>query len=107
MGKAMVANPALAGEIRPSGMKTGACGNVGQEAEGNGDRYVVVACNEAFKKVNSLPDDRRPSAPYFYPNWGGRRATGAFTHKATGMGSGALTGALFGPRLTFSFDIHQ
>jgi hypothetical protein len=68
MGKAMVANRTR--EIRPSGMKTGACGNVGQEAEGDGDRHVVVACNEAFKKVNSLPDDRRPSAPYFYPDRG-------------------------------------
>jgi len=27
-GNAMVANPAIAGQIRPSGMKRGACGNV-------------------------------------------------------------------------------
>ena len=73
MGKALVANRTR--EIRPSGMTTGAYGNVDLKVY-DSDRHVVAASSKALMKVNSGSSTRGSRAPYFYPDCGGCRVTG-------------------------------
>ncbi len=45
-GNSMVANPAVAGEIRPSGMTLGACGNVGDGSRTEAHREICGFATE-------------------------------------------------------------
>ena len=56
--KVMVANRTR--EIRPSGMKRGACGNVS---------VMGVGLRPIGKSMESPPDPTMLRAPHFYPNW--------------------------------------
>ena len=55
--KVMVANRTR--EIRPSGMKWGACGNVGMTGAG---------LRPIGKPMDKPPYPKRPRAPHFYPD---------------------------------------